>query len=158
MWSGSFPAGRCRKTSNVLFGEGGAGTFSDGKLTTRIKDPRCTTVLRTLVELGAPADAAYSSHPHIGTDVLRKVVANLRRRIESLGGEYRFSTALTSLGVNGGVLVSLGTNRGRSSGSRLRFGHRPQRGRRLCHAARAGRRTAGQAPLRQVCALSTRGK
>ena len=107
-----FSGGTLQENSNVLFGEGGAGTFSDGKLTTRIKDPRCATVLRTLVELGAPADAAYSSHPHIGTDVLRKVVANLRRRIESLGGEYRFSTALTSLGVNGGVLVSLGTNRG----------------------------------------------
>ncbi len=58
--------------SNVQFGEGGAGTFSDGKLTTGTHDPRISTVLRTLVEAGAPADILYQHKPHIGTDVLRR--------------------------------------------------------------------------------------
>ena len=68
-------------TSNVQFGEGGAGTFSDGKLTTGTHDPRISTVFRALVEAGAPADILYQHKPHIGTDILRDVVRNVRREL-----------------------------------------------------------------------------
>lgn len=83
--------------SNVMFGEGGAGTFSDGKLTTRIKDPRADSVLRILAAHGAPEEIVYLARPHIGTDRLRSVVSALRRKIEALGGEVRFSTRLCGL-------------------------------------------------------------
>ena len=72
-------------TSNVQFGEGGAGTFSDGKLTTGTHDPRISTVFRALVEAGAPADILYQHKPHIGTDILRDVVRNVRRELLALG-------------------------------------------------------------------------
>ena len=72
-------------TSNVQFGEGGAGTFSDGKLTTGTHDPRIRTVLETFVEFGAPKDVLYSHKPHIGTDILRTVVRNLRQELIRLG-------------------------------------------------------------------------
>ncbi|MEL7610007.1 MAG: FAD-dependent protein [Bacillota bacterium] len=90
--------------SNVMFGEGGAGTFSDGKLTTRIKDPRAHEIIRTLIEFGAPESIGILAKPHIGTDRLRVVVANMRRRIESLGGEIRFSTTLTGISQKDGSL------------------------------------------------------
>ena len=77
---------------NVQFGEGGAGTFSDGKLWSQIRDPRYLgrKVMTELVQAGAPAEILYEAHPHIGTFKLVKVVENLRARIESLGGEVRF--------------------------------------------------------------------
>lgn len=82
--------------SNVQFGEGGAGTFSDGKLNTLTKDTygRNTFVLKTFHEFGAPVNITYDSKPHIGTDVLKTVVKNIRRKIESLGGTYMFNTKL----------------------------------------------------------------
>ncbi|MBQ9932173.1 MAG: hypothetical protein IJO79_07445 [Firmicutes bacterium] len=83
--------------SNVQFGEGGAGTFSDGKLTTRIRDPRITKVIAEMVAAGAPADIAYKQKAHIGTDVLRTMVTGIREKICSLGGEVRFSARLTGL-------------------------------------------------------------
>ncbi|MDO4544778.1 MAG: NAD(FAD)-utilizing dehydrogenase [Bacillota bacterium] len=83
--------------SNVQFGEGGAGTFSDGKLTTGIKDIRIGRVLQEFVEAGADKSILYKQRPHIGTDKLRDVVKNLRHRIEHLGGEIRFNTKLTDL-------------------------------------------------------------
>lgn len=85
--------------SNVQFGEGGAGTFSDGKLTTSIKDPkgRMQEVLRIFVETGAPAEILYEAKPHIGTDILISVVENLRRQITEWGGEVRFESQVTSL-------------------------------------------------------------
>ncbi len=83
--------------SNVQFGEGGAGTFSDGKLTTGIKDPRCRAVLEELVLAGAPDEILYLAKPHIGTDRLRSVMIRLRERIISLGGEFRYSCRLTGL-------------------------------------------------------------
>jgi len=91
--------GRLSPQSNVQFGEGGAGTFSDGKLTTQIKDPfnRCKKVLSVLVSAGAPEDILFCNKPHIGTDRLIKVVKNLRRTICSLGGEIRFSNHVTDL-------------------------------------------------------------
>ncbi len=90
--------------SNVQFGEGGAGTFSDGKLTTGIKDPLCMKVLEELVSHGAPEEIMYSSTPHIGTDRLPGVVKAIRKEIESLGGEVRFNTKLTDIIIaNGSV-------------------------------------------------------
>lgn len=90
--------------TNVQFGEGGAGTFSDGKLTTRIGDPKCGWVLREFVRFGAPSEILHKAKPHIGTDRLREIVKNLRAEICALGGEVRFETALTDLAVEGGLL------------------------------------------------------
>jgi hypothetical protein len=90
--------------SNCLFGEGGAGTFSDGKLTTRIDDVRISSVLATLIECGAPDEIAYDAKPHVGTDRLRTVIENLRKKIEALGGEFRFSCRLDSVRPKNGVV------------------------------------------------------
>ncbi len=89
--------GELDENSNVMFGEGGAGTFSDGKLTSRSKDARGALVLRTLAQFGAPEEILSDAKPHIGTDRLRGVVAALRREIERLGGEVRFRATLTNL-------------------------------------------------------------
>ena len=83
--------------SNVQFGEGGAGTFSDGKLTTGINDPRIPFVLRKLADLGAPEDILYLAKPHIGTDRLRAVVLNMRRELVRLGCDIRFGHRLDGL-------------------------------------------------------------
>ena len=83
--------------SNVQFGEGGAGTFSDGKLTTGIRDPRIGKVKAELIEAGADPAIAYRQMPHVGTDVLREVVKKIRKKIISLGGEVRFESRLTGL-------------------------------------------------------------
>lgn len=96
-------------TSNVQFGEGGAGTFSDGKLTTGIKDIRCRKVLEEFVRFGAPEEILYMAKPHIGTDQLRIVVKNIRREICRLGGEVRFETKVCGLELEDGVLVGLET-------------------------------------------------
>ncbi len=86
--------GRLDEESNIQFGEGGAGTFSDGKLTTGTKSPFARFVLEEFVACGAPGDILIDAKPHIGTDYLPKVVKNLRRQIEDAGGEVRFSTQL----------------------------------------------------------------
>ncbi|MCM1577441.1 MAG: hypothetical protein NC078_01415 [Ruminococcus sp.] len=96
--------------SNVQFGEGGAGTFSDGKLTTRIKDPLCRYVSQTLVELGAPEEILFSARPHIGTDKLRTVVRRLRERIIGLGGEVRFNSKVEDIIVKNGMLSGVVVN------------------------------------------------
>ena len=85
--------------SNVQFGEGGAGTFSDGKLNTMIKDPsgRIVKVLETFVEAGADSSILYNNKPHIGTDVLCNIVRHIRKEIISLGGEVRFDTCLEGI-------------------------------------------------------------
>lgn len=85
--------------SNVQFGEGGAGTFSDGKLTTGIKDPRVREVFEVFLQHGAPREIKYSAHPHIGTDRLCDMVKNLRMEIIRLGGEVRFGARLQKLFV-----------------------------------------------------------
>ncbi len=90
--------------SNVQFGEGGAGTFSDGKLTTRIKDPLCDYVLQKLCEHGAPREILYRAKPHIGTDLLRGVVQSIRRKIVALGGEVRFLTQLEEIRLRQGAV------------------------------------------------------
>ncbi len=82
--------GKLDPENNVQFGEGGAGTFSDGKLTTRIKDPRCRKVLEEMAAAGAPEEILYDAKPHIGTDLLRDVVKKMREKICALGGEVRF--------------------------------------------------------------------
>lgn len=90
--------------SNVQFGEGGAGTFSDGKLTTGIKSPFIRKVLQELYEAGAPEEILYSSKPHIGTDRLAIVVKNIRLKIEKLGGEVRLESKLEKLLVANGFV------------------------------------------------------
>ena len=83
--------------SNVQFGEGGAGTFSDGKLTTGTKDIRIAKVLEELAEAGAPEDIRYKQKPHVGTDILREVVKNIREEIIALGGEVRFDSQVCGM-------------------------------------------------------------
>lgn len=108
--------------SNVQFGEGGAGTFSDGKLTTGTHDPRISAVLETLVAKGAPKDVAWSFRPHVGTDVLRKVVREIREELLCLGCEVRFETKLTGLRVSGGVLEGVEVE-GPDGVEEIRTGH-----------------------------------
>ncbi len=100
-WAG----GAFDPASNVQFGEGGAGTFSDGKLNSGIKDPRCREVLETFARMGAPEEILYQAKPHIGTDHLRSVVKNLRLEIQRLGGEVRFESRLTGMRVEAGRLT-----------------------------------------------------
>lgn len=88
--------------SNVQFGEGGAGTFSDGKLNTGTKDPRGEHILRTFVRFGAPRDILIAAKPHIGTDNLRGVVRSMRERIISLGGEVHFGARMTEIAKSNG--------------------------------------------------------
>ena len=99
--------GNLNPESNVQFGEGGAGTFSDGKLYTLINDPRSAYVFSEFVKAGAPEDILTSATPHIGTDNLRIVVKNLRHKIIELGGEVRFDTKLTGLEIKEGKLKAV---------------------------------------------------
>ena len=95
---GSFwDGGMLDESTNVQFGEGGAGTFSDGKLTTRINDPLCRKVLERFVEFGAPREILTKAKPHIGTDKLVEIVKNLRSEIIRLGGEVHFNAKLTGI-------------------------------------------------------------
>ena len=84
--------GKLQTRTNIQFGAGGAGTFSDGKLTTRIGDDRCGYVLRKLFELGAPEDILWRAKPHVGTDILRNVIREADAKIRELGGEIRYNT------------------------------------------------------------------
>ena len=104
--------GELNLNANIQFGEGGAGTFSDGKLTTRIGDELCGFVTETFLQHGAPAEIAIRQKPHVGTDLLRQVIASIRREIEQLGGEVRFDTALTGLTVKNGRLAGIETTEG----------------------------------------------
>ena len=94
--------GQLNPQSNVQFGEGGAGTFSDGKLTTGIKDVRIRKVLDEMVAAGAPSDILFKQKPHIGTDLLRTVVKNIRQQIIKLGGEVRFETCVEEIQFEAG--------------------------------------------------------
>ena len=93
--------------SNAVFGEGGAGTFSDGKLTTRIKDARAQEVVSIFAEHGAPEEIKTMAKPHIGTDKLVQVVKNLRLAILRMGGEVRFETRLAGFERNGDALSAV---------------------------------------------------
>ncbi len=89
--------GKLNPNSNIQFGEGGAGTFSDGKLTCGVNDVRASFVLKEFVKAGAPEEIAYNAKPHIGTDYLKIVVKNIRKEIELLGGEIYFNKCLTDI-------------------------------------------------------------
>nr|WP_300003518.1 hypothetical protein [Tissierella sp.] len=102
--------GKLNPESNVQFGEGGAGTFSDGKLTTLVKDPRSRWILEEFVKGGAPEDILYINKPHIGTDILRNVVKEIRKTIISLGGEVRFESKFTDLIIEEGRVVGVRVN------------------------------------------------
>lgn len=98
--------GKLHTESNIQFGAGGAGTFSDGKLVTRKNDPLCAYVLKRLVEFGAPSDILTNAKPHVGTDILKKVVEAIALRILSLGGEILYHTRVTEiLPQSSGVLL-----------------------------------------------------
>lgn len=90
-------SGNLKPNSNVQFGEGGAGTFSDGKLTTRLKDIRSERVLSEFVKSGAPKEILYSHKPHVGTDILKGVIKNIRNEIITLGGEVKFDSQVTKI-------------------------------------------------------------
>ena len=96
--------------TNVQFGEGGAGTFSDGKLTTRISDPRSRRVLSDFHFFGADEDILYKAKPHIGTDVLRCVIQTMREYLIGLGCEFRFETALTDVTIQNGKVKGITTS------------------------------------------------
>ena len=100
-WNG----GPFNPDSNVQFGEGGAGTFSDGKLNSGIKDPRCRRVLEEMHRAGAPESILWQAKPHVGTDHLKEMVKRLRAEIIALGGDVRFETRLTGLRVEGGAVT-----------------------------------------------------
>ncbi len=93
--------------SNVQFGEGGAGAFSDGKLNTGTKDPRHRFILERLVSCGAPADILMDAKPHVGTDYLHVVLRNLRRELAALGADIRFEARLTDVRADGGTLAGI---------------------------------------------------
>ncbi len=93
--------------SNVQFGEGGAGTFSDGKLYTLINDPRSKYIFIELIKAGAPEEIAWSGTPHVGTDKLREVIKNIRQEIIKLGGKIRFETCLTDLEIKDDKIISI---------------------------------------------------
>lgn len=106
--------GELNPQSNVQFGEGGAGTFSDGKLNTLVKDQfgRSRFVLKTFVQFGACEDILYENKPHIGTDILMDVVRNLRNEIQALGGEIRFGSQVTDLCLEDNHLKAVEVNHG----------------------------------------------
>ena len=105
-----FVTGELDTRSNVQFGEGGAGTFSDGKLNTGVNNPRIGWVLDQFVKFGAREDILYDAKPHVGTDVLLTVVQNLRKRVIALGGEVRFNSQVTGLRIENGQLTGLEVN------------------------------------------------
>ena len=96
-----------KPNSNIQFGEGGAGTFSDGKLYSGISSGLKDYVLRSMIAHGAPSDILYDAHPHIGTDRLRKVVTGVRNEIISLGGEVRFNTTFLGYKAENGSLKTI---------------------------------------------------
>lgn len=96
--------------SNIQFGEGGAGTFSDGKLYTLINDPRSKYIFSELIKAGAPEEIAWSASPHVGTDKLRSVIKNLRNEIIKYGGKVKFETCLTDIKSNDGKIEAIIVN------------------------------------------------
>ncbi len=113
------------RENNYLFGEGGAGTFSDGKLTCRMSGPDVDWVLQRLADFGGKASIAYENRPHLGSNRLPLLVRNCRRQIEALGGEYRFGCRFEGLSVIDGRVTNLHTSSGtiRASVVVLAIGH-----------------------------------
>ena len=108
-----FKTGKLNTSSNVQFGEGGAGTFSDGKLNTRIGDPLERFVLNTFVKFGASEDILIDAKPHIGTDVLKKVLVNMRAYIENNGGKYLFDSTVTDIVIKNNCVKGVVINNNR---------------------------------------------
>ncbi|MFI3261150.1 MAG: NAD(P)/FAD-dependent oxidoreductase [bacterium] len=104
--------GMLKTNSNVQFGEGGAGTFSDGKLNTLIKDKecRCKYFFETLVQCGAPDDILYDAKPHIGTNLLRNVIINLRKEIIQMGGTFKYDSLVTDITMDDSSIKSIVIN------------------------------------------------
>ncbi len=102
-----FKDGKLNTESNIQFGEGGAGTFSDGKLTTNLRDSRIKLILSEFIEAGAPREIEYISKPHIGTDRLREALARIRYKLESHGAIYRFGHKFVSLTHENGFLKNI---------------------------------------------------
>ncbi len=104
--------GKLNKNSNVQFGEGGAGTFSDGKLNTLVKDKnyRMKKVFEIFVECGAPSDILYKNKPHIGTDLLRNVIINMRNKIIDMGGTFYYNSCLTDIVINNNKVTEIVIN------------------------------------------------
>ena len=98
--------------SNVQFGEGGAGTFSDGKLNTLVKDKEFISkkVFEIFVENGAPEEIMYLNKPHIGTDILRKVIINMREKIISMGGTFKYNSCMTNINIINNKISSIEIN------------------------------------------------
>ncbi len=109
---GFWHSGVLDSETNVQFGEGGAGTFSDGKLTTGINNPLCDSVIADFIKFGADKRIAIQAHPHIGTDVLRKIVKEIRLEIERLGGKVLFNTKLTDIKTHNGEITAAVTDKG----------------------------------------------
>ncbi len=107
-----YAGGALDENCNIQFGAGGAGTFSDGKLVTRISDNRCAYILRKLYTLGAPEEILTNAKPHIGTDILRDVVENAAKRITECGGEIMYNTSLLSIGEKKNGTRTLHTSNG----------------------------------------------
>ena len=110
-----FATGELDEQTNVQFGEGGAGTFSDGKLNTGVNNLRIGWILEQFVKFGAREDILFDAKPHIGTDVLLQVVQNLRRRVIDLGGEVRFCTRMTGILTEEGCVTGVQTDKGEIS-------------------------------------------
>ena len=117
--------GKLNPESNIQFGEGGAGTYSDGKLTARSKDPRVRMVLETFHKHGAPDDIMIDAKPHIGTDLLRDVIINMREEIKSYGGEFYFSHHLEDINISGNGVenITINGNKSQSDAYVLAIGH-----------------------------------
>ena len=104
--------GKLNENSNVQFGEGGAGTFSDGKLNTLVKDKmnRGRKVFETFISCGAPEEIIYDYKPHIGTDILRKVIKNLRKKIIEMGGEFCYNSCFTNIVIQNERITQIEIN------------------------------------------------
>ena len=102
-----YARGQLNEDSNVCFGEGGAGTFSDGKLYTRVNDPRVDRVMRTFIENGADPDIRIDGRPHLGTDRLVGLLKNIRANLEAAGAIIRFDTALEDFEITDGILKAI---------------------------------------------------
>jgi uncharacterized FAD-dependent dehydrogenase len=110
------------RENNYLFGEGGAGCFSDGKLTCRLEGPDVEWVLERFVECGGRPSIVYENRPHLGSNKLPMICRNFRRKIEALGGEYRFGCCVEQLAVRDGRIVGLHSNEGYIATSDVLFG------------------------------------
>ena len=113
--------GALNPESNVQFGEGGAGTFSDGKLTTNIKNPRCRDVLHIFAQAGAPEEILWEGKPHIGTDKLVNVVKTMREQIIAWGGEVRFGARFEGMEFEDGRIVAVRGSQRQEDGTREKF-------------------------------------